>query len=45
MRVAPGGGITLQPAKTVDIFVDVFDPMAKCIAQMQNRAMTATDKV
>jgi hypothetical protein len=26
--------------KTVDIFVDAFDLMAKCIAQMQNRAMT-----
>jgi hypothetical protein len=28
------------PKKTVDIFVDAFDPMAKRIAQMQNRAMT-----
>jgi len=33
------------PKKTVDIFVDAFDPMAKRIAQMQNRAMTVTDKV
>jgi hypothetical protein len=28
------------PKKTVDIFVNAFDPMAKRIAQMQNRAMT-----
>ncbi|HEY6763960.1 MAG TPA: hypothetical protein VI386_04250, partial [Candidatus Sulfotelmatobacter sp.] len=28
------------PKKTVDIFVDAFDPMAKRIAQMQTRAMT-----
>jgi len=28
------------PKKTVDIFVDAFDPMAKRIAQMQDRAMT-----
>ena len=33
------------PKKSVDIFVDAFDPMAKRIAQMQNRAMTVTDKV
>ena len=33
------------PKKTVDIFVDAFDPMAKRIAQIQNRAMTVTDKV
>ena len=29
------------PKKTVDIFVDAFEPMAKRIALMQNRAMTA----
>jgi hypothetical protein len=29
----------------VDIFVDAFDHMVKRIAQMQNRAMTVTDKV
>jgi hypothetical protein len=28
------------PKKTVDIFVDAFDPTAKRIAQMQNRAVT-----
>jgi hypothetical protein len=33
------------PKKTADIFVDAFDPMAKRIAQMQNRAMTVTDEV
>ena len=28
------------PKKTVDIFIDAFDPMAKRIARMQNRTMT-----
>jgi hypothetical protein len=28
------------PKKTVDIFIDAFDPMAKRIAQIQNRDMT-----